>query len=184
MKRIKIRSWKKDFSKVKFNKLLQKHCKISLKSAKSIVDRILIGECVQVDVVDGVEDFLNASSSLGALASIKDKKEILIIDDNQTILDAIKNSISNKEYIIFTTTDPHIGLEILVKNCIDLLLIDEVMPKYSVSEIIKEVQKKEQRTTILLLTSNSDISFEGVENLCKPVIPSQLNKILDRHLSN
>jgi len=88
-------------------------------------------------------------------------KNILCIDDIQTNLFTISSvlevSVEHK-YNVFTAISAHDGLEILLKEKIDLILLDVMMPEidgYEAAKIIKS-NKKTKNIPILFVTAKKD----------------------------
>jgi hypothetical protein len=52
MKIVRIHSWNYGFEKVNFTELLMSECGLTLKPAKSITDKILEGEIVEIQLSD------------------------------------------------------------------------------------------------------------------------------------
>ncbi|CAN7753707.1 hypothetical protein LJR084_006931 [Variovorax sp. LjRoot84] len=71
MKTINIVGWKPGFLKISFAKILQENLEISLFDAKEMVERIMKGVPISVEIQDErVESFLITAEKLGAACSL------------------------------------------------------------------------------------------------------------------
>jgi two-component system alkaline phosphatase synthesis response regulator PhoP len=59
------------------------------------------------------------------------KKKILVIDDEKSIRDMIKNTLSLSGYQVETAADGQLGFEKAVTDYLDLVLIYIKMPKFN-----------------------------------------------------
>jgi DNA-binding NtrC family response regulator len=85
------------------------------------------------------------------------KHRILIIDDNRSIVDALKLFLSQK-YEIATANNGVEGLEAIeqIENGIDLVITDLVMPELSGVVLISIVKKKYPKTPVIAMTGWGD----------------------------
>jgi hypothetical protein len=69
MRRVVISNWQPGFNKVSMNHLLREHSGLTLAGAKAVVDRVLSGEQVTVEVGDEtVDDFVETAKHCGVEA--------------------------------------------------------------------------------------------------------------------
>lgn len=115
---------------------------------------------------------------------------ILCIDDDPNILDILTEQLSS--YDLFMTTDPYEGLEILLQNSIDLILLDISMPKlngFSVCKMIKNEKELEDIPIIFITASTDDkdiqeaFSSGGVDYIKKPINIMELKVRVKNHLN-
>jgi hypothetical protein len=67
LRRVVLSNCKPGFNKVGMNHLLRDHSPLTLSGAKAVVDRMLEGQDVAVDLNDEmVDDFVDAARQLGA----------------------------------------------------------------------------------------------------------------------
>jgi DNA-binding NtrC family response regulator len=85
------------------------------------------------------------------------KHRILIIDDNRTIVEALKLFLS-KKYEITTANNGLDGLKAIdqIGNGIDLVITDLVMPELSGVVLISIVKKKYPTTPVIAMTGWGD----------------------------
>lgn len=74
MRRIALSNWKAGFKKVAMNHLLRDRAHLTLSKAKMVVDRVLAGEEVEVEVDDEtVDDFIENAKQCGVDARSIDR---------------------------------------------------------------------------------------------------------------
>jgi DNA-binding NtrC family response regulator len=81
------------------------------------------------------------------------KRRILIIDDNEHIVAALKVFLDRK-YEIFTACNGVEGLAAIeqCENGVDLVITDLVMPELSGAEVISAVKQKYPKTLVIVMT--------------------------------
>jgi ribosomal protein L7/L12 len=73
MRRIVLGNWKPGFNKVAMNHLLRDYTPLGLAGAKAVVDRMLEGQDVALDLDDETaDDFIQAAKQLGAEVRVMD----------------------------------------------------------------------------------------------------------------
>ena len=110
-------------------------------------------------------------------------KTILVIDDEEMILDAIKIIFEDMGYRVHTTSNPTEGTEKAVENDYDLILTDIRMPARNGAEIVEAILARKPNARILVITAYpSDPLVQqamtaGAVGLLKK--PFEIAKILD-----
>lgn len=86
-------------------------------------------------------------------------KQILIVEDNPELREALEIAFTRAGYSIFKAADGEAGLRAAQKNNPDLILLDIVMPKMDGLTLMKELQRdlKTARIPIVFLTNLSDM---------------------------
>ncbi len=81
------------------------------------------------------------------------KRRILIIDDNEHIVSALKSFLARK-YEIFTARNGAEGLAAIdrAENGMDLVITDLVMPEVGGVEVIATVKRKHPKTQVIAIT--------------------------------
>jgi len=83
-------------------------------------------------------------------------KKILIIEDEEILLNLLKNKLSEIGYEIFTSVDGQEGLEAIKEIVPDLILLDIVMPKMGGFELMEKMQEDDSIKNIpVVIISNS-----------------------------
>lgn len=94
-------------------------------------------------------------------------QKILIIDDNQSLRDALRDGLTSVGFEVIEATDGDEGLAAAYTNKPDLILLDIMMPKMNGYQVLKLLRADAwgKDVKVLLLTSLDDISniAQGVE---------------------
>lgn len=89
--------------------------------------------------------------------------DILIVEDEESISNLIKISLTQAGYNCYTAYDGEIALEKIRKNKYDLILLDVMLPKIDGFEIMNYI--KELRIPVIFITavSNIDNKVKGLK---------------------
>lgn len=82
-------------------------------------------------------------------------KNILAVDDEPKILEAVKAFLESKGYTVCTAQNGRQALEIFEKENISLILLDLMLPDISGEEVCIRIRKK-SRVPIIMLTAKSE----------------------------
>lgn len=82
-------------------------------------------------------------------------KNILAVDDEPKILEAVKAFLESKGYTVCTAPNGTQALEIFEKENISLILLDLMLPDISGEEVCTRIRKK-SRVPIIMLTAKSE----------------------------
>lgn len=85
------------------------------------------------------------------------KPNILCVDDEKSILDALRRVFRTSNCNVFVANGGKQGLEIMAENTIDLVISDMRMPEMTGAEFLEQVAKEYEDTVRILLTGYSDI---------------------------
>jgi response regulator RpfG family c-di-GMP phosphodiesterase len=85
--------------------------------------------------------------------------KILVIDDEQNIINALRRVLRKEGYQIIFANSAEEGLAILEKEKISLVLSDQKLPGIQGTELLKMVKEKYPNTIRMLLTGCVDISI-------------------------
>jgi len=114
------------------------------------------------------------------------KKKILIIEDEQTLIQALLDNFKDEDYRIETAIDGEIGWEKIKSFKPDMILLDLVLPKIDGFTLLTRIKADDEvkDTPVIVLTNLSDAvekcaemgavfclvkSNESVENIKKNV---------------
>ena len=81
---------------------------------------------------------------------------ILIVEDEPNMVVGLKDNLEVEGFSVDTARDGESGLEKILQNKYDLVVLDVMLPKLSGFEVCKAVRKKENDTPIILLTARSE----------------------------
>jgi two-component system response regulator HupR/HoxA len=82
---------------------------------------------------------------------------ILVVDDEEAIVESIAMTLED-DYRVFTALAGKQGLEILEREDVALVIVDQVMPDMSGVEFLEKVVERRPRTVRMMLTGYADIS--------------------------
>ena len=83
-------------------------------------------------------------------------KRILIIEDDPAIVKALKESLEDEHYHIFTATDGKVGYEMAGTEHPDLILLDLMLPTMNGQDICRKLREDGITVPILMLTSKRE----------------------------
>ena len=89
------------------------------------------------------------------------EKNILIIEDDVSILRGLKDNLAFEGYRVTTAADGIQGLKLALESKIDLLLLDLMLPGENGYEICRKVKKEKPDLPVIMITARgSEIHFE------------------------
>lgn len=80
---------------------------------------------------------------------------ILIVDDEQNIVDILKENLEREGYKTLTAFDGHEAVEIALQKKPDLILLDCMLPRMDGFDVCKKIRQTDQ-VPILMLTAKSE----------------------------
>ncbi len=119
-------------------------------------------------------------------------KSILVVDDDEMVLMALKELLTPEGYEVHTVLSGKEALERLAQNGYDLLLLDIIMPEMDGYELCKRIREREdyKEIPIVFLTAKSreEDRVAGLEAganlfLSKPISPEKLLGIVSDTIS-
>ena len=91
-------------------------------------------------------------------------KHLLIVEDEEGIVQFLKQGLEEEGYQITAATDGKAGLEAFNNGKFDLLLLDWMLPKMTGLELCKAIRQTNTKVPILFLTAKDTVQ-ETVEGL-------------------
>jgi DNA-binding response OmpR family regulator len=85
----------------------------------------------------------------------KEKKKILIIEDDKILSNAISIALIDAGFEVIAAFDGEEGLEKVKQENPNLILLDLIMPKKSGEDVLKQI-RKENEVPILISTAKED----------------------------
>jgi two-component system response regulator HupR/HoxA len=82
---------------------------------------------------------------------------VLVVDDEEAIVESISMTLED-DYRVFTALSGKQGLEILEREDVALVIVDQVMPDMSGVEFLEKVVERRPQTVRMMLTGYADIS--------------------------
>ena len=91
---------------------------------------------------------------------------ILIIEDEYSLADAIAETLKNEKFNICIKTDGEEGEDEALTENYDLILLDVMLPKKNGFDILRAIQQAKIKTPILMLTAKSEMDdkLNGLEH--------------------
>jgi len=109
-----------------------------------------------VQAADDALAELPADSSISLDTGIR-KVRLLVVDDEERILNALK-SLFRQRYHVFTTTDGNKALEFIRKFQMHVIVSDQRMPIMTGTELLRRSREISPRSVRILLTGYSDLA--------------------------
>ena len=94
----------------------------------------------------------------------KNKRKILLVDDEPDIIYSIKRLLEDNEFVVDTYTDPTLALSNFKPRLYDLLLLDIKMPKMSGLDLYQKMKEIDSNVKICFLTA-SELFYEEYRRL-------------------
>ena len=91
--------------------------------------------------------------------------EVLVVDDEQIILDFIREVLSLVGCQVTTTLSSLEALETISQNSFDLIFLDLVMPDVDGAELFKRVREKDKDVPVVIVTGypNTDVMARAMQ---------------------
>lgn len=83
-------------------------------------------------------------------------KRILIIEDDISILNGLKDVLTFKSYDVLTATDGESGYEAALDKNLDLIILDIMLPKMDGFTLCKKLRDQGNMTPVLMLTARGE----------------------------
>jgi two-component system alkaline phosphatase synthesis response regulator PhoP len=99
----------------------------------------------------------HSMDSTGAAAAPAPKTSLLVIEDDDNISTAIEEYFSRAGYAVRTAADGLAGIEAVIKNRPDVVVLDLMLPKMDGLAVCKELRQKNPQMPILMLTAKDDV---------------------------
>ena len=82
--------------------------------------------------------------------------KILIVDDDSSLLEQLRQILSRQRYAVETATDGEEALDKLCENPFDLIVLDIMMPKMDGMTALRQMRKMGIDAPVLMLTAKGD----------------------------
>jgi len=110
--------------------------------------------------------------------------KVLIIEDEYSLADAIREILEQNHLDVTIVTNGYDGEEEALTNLYDLILLDIMLPKKNGFEILKTLKDEKIKTPIIILTAKSQMEdkLNGLENGADDYItkPFHMKELLAR----
>lgn len=153
----------------------------------TVESHIGAGSCFKVylPLIDGEELNVNSKDNKGK--SLKNKKRILIVDDNEKIVKMLKRGLEPMGWDICTEISGLRALNMLysAQKNFDLVITDYIMPDIKGGELAKQIKDIRADIKVILITGYVDESQKDINNLefidayiSKPIEIGKLSDII------
>ncbi len=120
--------------------------------------------------------------------------KILVVDDDILVLEALEELLTASGYVVRFATRGQEALEMLDRECFDLLILDVVMPKMTGLDLCREVRKRDDemsKVKIIMLTAKTEEKDVEIQEkygcdlyLTKPIDPGRLKELIRETLED
>ena len=87
----------------------------------------------------------------------EDKMKILVVEDEEKLLESIREGLVHSGYVVDTALDGEEGSFMAFTNDYDLIILDINLPKKDGFEILREIRERDKEVNIIILTALSDV---------------------------
>jgi DNA-binding response OmpR family regulator len=96
-------------------------------------------------------------------------KKILIVEDDPNFIAILKQKFNQEGFTTFTAQDGKEGLNMALKEEIDLVISDVLLPLLIGVEMIKKIKEKKDDLPVVLLTNVKDNDYADITKNLKKV---------------
>ena len=111
-------------------------------------------------------------------------KQLLIIEDEEGILQFLKQGLEEENYQISSATNGLDGLTLFQNEKFDLVLLDWMLPEMTGLEVCKKIRETNSKTPIIFLTAKDTVqeTVEGLKTGANDYIkkPFSFDELLER----
>jgi len=90
------------------------------------------------------------------------QQKILIVDDEQALLEAMRPFLMRSGYAVDTAADGEAALDWLQESSADLVILDVLMPGIDGREVLRRMRAQEIWTPVILLTQVGDATERAI----------------------
>ena len=83
--------------------------------------------------------------------------KILVVEDEERLLESIREGLVHSGYVVDTALDGEEGSFMAFTNDYDLIILDINIPKKDGFEILREIRERDREVNIIMLTALSDV---------------------------
>jgi DNA-binding response OmpR family regulator len=92
-------------------------------------------------------------------------KKVLIIEDDKAFLETLVSALEMENYDVLSSLDGKQGFQTALKEKVDIIVLDLVLPNMTGMEICKELRQKNINTPIIMLTGKKKEELDKVLGL-------------------
>ncbi len=117
----------------------------------------------------------------------KNKRKILVVDDEITVCKSISRALVTEEYEVDTALSGEEALKKDLKECYDLVITDLMMPGISGLDLLKSLKEKRTEVIVIMITGYpaiktavQSIKIGAFDYIPKPFTPAELRSLVSR----
>lgn len=115
------------------------------------------------------------------------RRVVLVVDDDRTVQDAVREELSNRDYEVVIASDGESALRLLESLCPDVLVLDLELPNVSGPSIAARLRRMERPPRLLVCSAipyapeiATDVEADAI--LLKPFVRADLRGEVERLL--
>lgn len=85
-----------------------------------------------------------------------ERKVILAVDDEESIIDLLKVNIEKEGYVFISANNGEEGLKLATENHPDLILLDVMLPKMDGLTVCKKIRQQDSNVPIIMLSARGE----------------------------
>lgn len=97
-----------------------------------------------------------------------DKKKIVVVEDEKTLLEALVRKLSSANFDVLGATDGEAGKELILTERPDLIILDLGLPKKAGLALLQELREHPwgKNAAVMVLTNTAEVeTVEAAKNL-------------------
>ena len=87
---------------------------------------------------------------------MEQKKRVLIVEDEKSIVDILRFNLEKEGYAALTAYDGEAGLDQALKENPDLILLDVMLPKMNGFDVCRILREKGSSVPVIILTAREE----------------------------
>lgn len=88
---------------------------------------------------------------------MENKTKILVVDDERVVREGCRRVLTGKEYEVLTAENGQAAMEMLLKESVDIILLDLKMPVMSGEEVLEKTSKEYPDIPVIIITGHGTI---------------------------
>ncbi|MBI3981262.1 response regulator transcription factor [Candidatus Microgenomates bacterium] len=118
-------------------------------------------------------------------------KEILVVEDDQSVLKYLKELLTENNFSVKTANDGTSALDLISRQPPDLVILDLGLPNLTGESVLQEIRKKNPKLPVIILTGKDSVanivhglSIGADDYMTKPFVADELLARIKARLRN